>query len=248
MAELRPVGVSASFPDGKGGSPREQEIANHFRRAVPEKREKDEMMPCFKYGKREIVHLKERDSTLGAAIAAIGPIRREVIPDIHAALAHAIVGQQISSKAAATVWSRLKTTLGDITPDALDDAGIETLRRCGMSHRKALYLKDMALRVRSGELDLEALRAMPDDEVRACLIGFRGIGVWTAEMLMIFSLQRPDVVSWGDLAIHRGLCRLYRHRKITRTLFDKYRRRYSPYGSVASLYLWAIAGGAGRQD
>lgn len=71
-----------------------------------------------------------------------------------------------------------------------------------------------------------------------------GIGVWTAEMLMTFSMQRPDIISFGDLAIHRGLRMLYHHRKITRDLFDKYKRRYSPYATVASLYLWAIAGGA----
>ena len=212
------------------------------------KRGEDKVAHWFKYGKRETAHLKERDPVLGAAIDAIGPIRREVIPDLHAALAHAIVGQQISSKAAATVWSRLKAALTEITPEALDYAEIETLRRCGMSERKALYLKEMSRRVRLGELDLEALRVLPDDEVRVHLVGFRGIGVWTAEMLMIFSMQRPDVLSWGDLAIHRGLCQLYRHRKITRTLFEKYRRRYSPYGSAASLYLWAIAGGADWQD
>ena len=68
--------------------------------------------------------------------------------------------------------------------------------------------------------------------------------MWTAEMLLIFSLQRPDVVSFGDLAIQRGMRMLYRHRKITRQLFEKYRRRYSPYGTTASLYLWALAGGA----
>ena len=77
-----------------------------------------------------------------------------------------------------------------------------------------------------------------------------GIGIWTAEMLMLFSMQRPDILSFGDLAILRGMRMLYHHRKITRELFEKYRRRYSPYGSVASLYLWAIAGGAieGMED
>ena len=71
-----------------------------------------------------------------------------------------------------------------------------------------------------------------------------GVGVWTAEMLMTFSLQRPDVISYGDLAIQRGLRMLYRHRRVDRKLFDKYRRRYAPHATVASLYLWAVAGGA----
>ncbi len=78
----------------------------------------------------------------------------------------------------------------------------------------------------------------------ACLATLKGIGVWSAEMLMIFSLQRPDVLSFTDLAIQRGLRMIYRHREITRPLFEKYRRRFSPYCSVASLYIRAVAGGA----
>jgi DNA-3-methyladenine glycosylase II len=85
---------------------------------------------------------------------------------------------------------------------------------------------------------------MADSEICKRLVEIKGIGVWTAEMLMTFSMQRPDILSWDDLAIHRGLRMLYRHRKITPALFAKYKRRYSPYASVASLYLWAIAGGA----
>jgi DNA-3-methyladenine glycosylase II len=102
----------------------------------------------------------------------------------------------------------------------------------------------MAQAVLQGELALDSLQVLPDAEVQNQLTRLKGIGPWTAEMLLIFSLERQDVVSFGDLAIQRGMRMLYRHRKITPKLFDKYRRRYSPYGSVASLYLWAIAGGA----
>ena len=95
-----------------------------------------------------------------------------------------------------------------------------------------------------GELDIEALSNLLNADLINKLRELKGIGVWTAEMLMIFCLQHPDVMSYGDLGIHRGLRMLYHHRKIDRKLFDKYARRYSPYSSVASLYLWAIAGGA----
>ena len=96
----------------------------------------------------------------------------------------------------------------------------------------------------SGEFDLAAVAKMPDEEVIAALSSLRGIGVWTAEMLLLFTLQRPDVLSYGDLGILRGMRMVYRHRKITKTLFDKYRRRLSPCGSVASLYFWKVSGGA----
>ena len=85
---------------------------------------------------------------------------------------------------------------------------------------------------------------MDDAEAIRALSSLRGIGVWTAEMILLFCLQRPDILSYDDLAIQRGLRMVYHHRAIDRRLFEKYRRRYSPYGSVASLYLWAVSGGA----
>ena len=84
---------------------------------------------------------------------------------------------------------------------------------------------------------------MDDAEAIAALSSLEGVGVWTAEMLLLFCLDRPDILSYGDLAIHRGMRMVYHHRKVTREMFERYRRRYSPYGSVASLYLWAAAGG-----
>ena len=88
------------------------------------------------------------------------------------------------------------------------------------------------------------MAALEDAEVCRRLSALRGIGVWTAEMLLLFSLQRPDILSYDDLAIRRGLRMLYRHKEMPRERFERYRRRFSPYGSLASLYLWAIAGGA----
>ena len=114
----------------------------------------------------------------------------------------------------------------------------------GMSLRKAKYILGFARRVQSDEFDLEAVRRMDDGQAIAALTSLRGVGVWTAEMILLFCMQRPDVLSCDDLAIQRGLRMVYHHRKIDRGLFEKYRRRFSPYGSVASLYLWAVSGGA----
>jgi DNA-3-methyladenine glycosylase II len=116
-----------------------------------------------------------------------------------------------------------------------------------MSYRKASYVLGAAQKAASGELDIEALYDMTDEEILKSLTSLNGIGIWTAEMLMLFSMGRMDIFSYGDLAIHRGLKIIYRHRKVPRELFEKYRRRYSPYGSVASLYIWAAAGGALEQ-
>ena len=190
----------------------------------------------FPYDEHAIAHLKARDARLAEAIDIIGPVRREVTPDLFASLVNCIVGQQISTKAQVTIWKRMTDTFGACSDDEL--------QRFGLSFRKVGYIKGSLERVLSGELDLEGLADLPDDEVCRRLSALPGIGVWTAEMLMTFSMQRPDIMSFGDLAIQRGLRMLHHHRRITPQLFAKYRRRYAPYGSVASLYLWEIAGGA----
>jgi len=198
----------------------------------------------FKYGDTETTYLKNRDKTLGAAIDVIGPIRREVEPDLFCALVHSIVGQQISTKAQITIWKRIKDGLGKITPQAVlacTEAGIQSY---GISFKKASWIRGAAERVLDGRLDINALRSKSDAQVCKELDLLDGVGIWTAEMLMLFSMRRKDILSYGDLAIQRGMRMLYHHRTITHRLFEKYRRRYSPYGSVASLYLWAIAGGA----
>ncbi len=198
-------------------------------------------MEIFNYGQKELEYLKKKDKKLGAAIDRIGMIEREVIPDLFSALINSIVGQQISSKAAATVWNRLREALGDITPESVCAASIEKVQQCGLSMRKAGYIKGIGESVRQGDLNLSELYELPDSEVIERLSSLNGIGRWTAEMLLIFSIQRPDVVSWGDLAIQRGMMNLYGLKKLSKEQFNRYVKRYSPYGSVASLYLWALS-------
>ncbi|MDR2909127.1 MAG: DNA-3-methyladenine glycosylase 2 family protein, partial [Oscillospiraceae bacterium] len=187
----------------------------------------------FEYGDTATDYLKRKDKRLGEAIDAIGHINREVDSDLFSAVIHHIVGQQISSAALKTVWNRLTDKLGIITVDTVFSASREDIQACGISFRKADYIKDFADKVHTGKFSVEVLRNLPDAEIVSRLSALKGIGVWTAEMLMIFCLQRPDVLSFGDLAIQRGLRMLYHHRKIDRKLFEKYARRYSPYGSVA---------------
>ncbi|MDR1603331.1 MAG: DNA-3-methyladenine glycosylase 2 family protein [Gracilibacteraceae bacterium] len=198
----------------------------------------------FEYGDRETEYLTRKDKRLGEAIDAIGHIEREVDGDLFSSVVHTIVGQQISSAAHKTVRTRLTNKLGAISAETVCAASREEIQTCGITFKKADCIKDFAAKVQSGAFDVDELRSLPDADVISKLSALRGVGVWTAEMLMIFCLQRPDVMSFGDLAIQRGLRMLYRHRKIDRKLFDKYARRYSPCGTVASLYLWAIAGGA----
>jgi len=198
-------------------------------------------MRIFIYGQAEIDHLKRRDKKLGAAIEMIGIIRREIRPDPFEALVMSVVAQQISNKAADAIRARLYATVKHITPESIAKVDLSRIQKCGLSARKTEYIKGIAHAALRGDIDFSRLDEMKDDEIIRQLSSLRGIGIWTAEMLLLFSLCRPDVVSWTDQAIRRGMMNLYGLKDLTKEQFQRYRKRYSPYGSVASLYLWALS-------
>lgn len=198
----------------------------------------------FEYGEKEISYLKKKDKKMAAAIEQIGYVERNVDSDLFSSVVHHIIGQQISTAAQATIWKRAQEALVEVNADTINNTSTEDLQKLGMSFRKVSYIKSFAEKVANKELDIESLWNKSDEEVIKELSALNGIGVWTAEMLLTFCMQRPDILSYGDLAIHRGLRMLHHHKNIDKKLFEKYRKRYSPYNTVASLYLWAIAGGA----
>lgn len=188
-------------------------------------------------------YLKKADPVLGSHIDRIGLIERKMTSGLFEALAESIISQQISGKAAATVGARVRNALGGLTPEGVARTEIETIRQCGMSMRKAGYLKSAAEAFLDGSLPVDNIPSMEDEEIIRLLDALPGIGRWTAEMLLIFSLGRPDVFAFDDLAIRRGLAQIHALEKVTKPLFEEYRKIYSPYCSTASLYLWHIAGG-----
>ena len=198
-------------------------------------------MQYFKYGQKELSHLKKADLKMAGLINEVGMIYREVNPDLYSALLHAIVGQQISSSAQKTVWERFKGLVNPLTPEIFLKFKAEEIQACGLSWRKVAYMSNLTNQIINQELDLMSLDKLSDQEVINELTKIKGIGVWTAEMLLIFSLQRPDIISYYDLAIIRGLKKLYKKDEITYDDFLNYKSRYSPYSSVASLYLWHYA-------
>ena len=198
----------------------------------------------FEYGEDEISYLRSKDKRLAEVIDRIGFIKRETDNDLFSSVVHHIIGQQISTKAQATIWQRLQETLGEVNAKTILAAGIPKLQALGMTFRKAEYITDFAGKVHSGVFNLDAVAKMSDEEAIRELSSLKGIGVWTAEMILLFCMQRPDIFSYDDLAIQRGLRMVYHHRSVDRKRFERYRRRFSPYCSVASLYLWAVAGGA----
>lgn len=198
----------------------------------------------FEYGEKEISYLRGKDKKLAEVIDRVGYVKREIDTDLFSSVIHHIIGQQISTKAQATIWQRMQDALDKVNAENILLAGVTRLQSMGMTFRKAEYITDFAEKVHSGAFDLQAVGQMSDEDAIRELSALKGIGVWTAEMILLFCMQWPDIFSYDDLAIQRGLRMVYHHRNIDRKLFEKYRRRFSPYCSVASLYLWAVSGGA----
>jgi DNA-3-methyladenine glycosylase II len=188
--------------------------------------------------------LMRRDPVLATAIKRIGPcgLAARQHADHLSALVGAIVSQQLSTKAAATIFARVQalTAEGRITDSrqfaAIDD---RALRAAGLSGQKVAYLRDLCARIDDGRLDLHALDTLPDEEVIARLTAVKGFGVWTAQMFLMFRLQRPDVLPVGDLGIVVAMQKLYRFRKRPdpRKML-KIGEAWRPYRTVACWYLW----------
>jgi DNA-3-methyladenine glycosylase II len=190
--------------------------------------------------------LRRADPVLRRLIDERGPIdprtdRRRSRPDAFEALARAIVGQQLSTKAARSIWERVVAALrdGKPSPEAILAADEEDLRGAGLSASKVAYLRDLALSVDSGDLDLHRISDLPDEDVVANLVEVKGIGRWTAEMFLIFHLGRADVVSTGDLGIRRAVQVAYGLDALPGpTDLERIAEPWRPHRTLACLYLW----------
>jgi DNA-3-methyladenine glycosylase II len=190
--------------------------------------------------------LMAADKVLRRLMEEGGPIdprtdRRGSRPDPYEALARAIVGQQLSTKAAASIWGKLLDQFGGETPtpEALLARRPAQLQKAGLSRAKVEFLRDLARRVRDGRLDLKRLAELPDEDVIAELIEVKGIGRWTGEMFLIFHLARPDVVSTGDLGIRRAVQIAYGLDELPGpTELERIAEEWRPHRTLACLYLW----------
>jgi DNA-3-methyladenine glycosylase II len=195
--------------------------------------------------RRAITHLRRADPKLAAVIDQVGRCTLEPRAEgTHfAAVARSIVYQQLSGKAAATIYARFSALFDDGIPNAAQLVALpeETLRSVGLSRQKAAYLRDLARRVHDGELPIETLHELGDDEIIAALTSIKGIGRWTAQMFLMFRLGRPDVLPDLDLGIQKGLQRAYRLRKRpTPRRVLEIGAKWAPYRTVAAWYLWRL--------
>jgi DNA-3-methyladenine glycosylase II len=209
---------------------------------------------------KAITHLKKSDPILREIIARIGPCRMQFGPAEFHSLAEAIVYQQLNGKAAVTIFNRFAALAGDpLTPQSILKLSDEQLRGVGLSKQKSSYLKDLAAKTASGQLDFSRLADLPDEDVIEHLTQVKGIGVWTAQMFLMFSLRRENVLPTGDFGVRMAMFKHYldaqrakaskkvaasktgRKRKIklpTPEQMEKIAECWKPYRSVACWYLW----------
>jgi DNA-3-methyladenine glycosylase II len=191
-------------------------------------------------------HLRKVDHVMRRLIDEGGPIdpetdRRGSRPDPYEALARAIVGQQLSTKAARSIWERLVQILGGTFPPAAELLAVdaETIRRAGLSRSKVNFLLDLAERIEDGRLNLRALAQLSDEDIVAALTEIKGVGPWTAEMFLMFHLGRHDVVSTGDLGIRRAVQIQYDLEDLPGpTDLERIAEPWRPHRTLACLYLW----------
>jgi DNA-3-methyladenine glycosylase II len=184
-------------------------------------------------------HLMKKDRVMKRLIPQFGDACLQTRGDAFVTLARSIVGQQISVKAAQTVWDRFAILPRKVTPANVLRLKVDDMRAAGLSARKVEYLVDLSLHFDSGALDVDAWDAMDDDAIIAELIGIRGIGRWTAEMFLIFHLMRPNVLPLDDVGLINGISRNYFSGEVvSRSDAREVAAAWQPFCSVATWYIW----------
>jgi len=192
--------------------------------------------------RRAILHLKRADPVLGAIIERVGPCTIQYAEPDFETLVRSIVFQQLSGKSARAIFARLKEAAGGdsrMTPEGILALGAEDLRRVGLSQQKTRYLRDIAEKTQAGSINFRRLPRLSDDAVIGHLTAAKGVGVWTAQMFLLFALGRPDVLATGDLGIRSAIRKSYRLRALpTHAKVERIGKKWHPHCSVACWYLW----------
>ena len=195
------------------------------------------MMPD--YWRQAVRELSRRDAVLAQLVKRYPGVALVSRGAPFSTLVRSIVGQQISVKAADSVWARVSAAMPDLTPGAVLALSVEDLRACGLSARKVEYIVDLAGHFVAGRIRVDAWPARDDAEIIAELTGVRGIGEWTAQMFLIFNLLRPDVLPLDDIGLQKAAATLYfAGQRPSRRQLTELGERWRPWRSVATWYLW----------
>ena len=192
------------------------------------------------YEEEERAYVAGKDPVMKELVERFGRLEIRVSGDIFADLVSDIVGQMLSNRVAEVIVCRLRALAGGLTPEKLLAKTLEEIKNCGMSARKAEYILALSRDVKEGKYDFSRLDSMTDGEAIAYLMKIKGVGRWTAEMIAEFSLGRKDIFSYDDMALRNGIVKAHGFKTLSKKRFERLRKKYSPYASVASLYYYRL--------
>ncbi|HET6349212.1 MAG TPA: DNA-3-methyladenine glycosylase 2 family protein [Candidatus Krumholzibacteria bacterium] len=186
-----------------------------------------------------VAHLRRRDAVLGAVIERVGPCRMRTGRDLFEVMLETIVSQQLSSRAADTIYSRLDAAMGTARPQSLLALSDAELRACGLSRAKTAYVRNVAREFDAQRYTRRSFANRDDQSVMDMLTSIKGVGQWSAHIFLIFGLHRMDVFPIGDLGLRKGMLQTYGLRSNTRPArLERIAEAWRPYRSVGSLYMW----------
>lgn len=192
------------------------------------------------YTDDEINEIKNNDEKISEIIEKVGHINREINTNTFEKLICSILAQQISNKAYQSVYNKFLNIVSEISSKAILSKTDDELQKAGISYRKVSYIKNVCEEEVSGNIDFSNLHNYADEEIINMLTNINGVGVWTAKMMLIFSLNRKNVLPYEDLIIKKNLMKVYNLEKITKKDYMMFLEKFSPYASIVTLYLWEM--------
>lgn len=191
------------------------------------------------YGNDEIDYVAKKDSIMELLVKRYGHLDRGMTTDVYTSIVFHIISQMLSNSSARAITSRfIDLVNGSITPQTVRKLSVDEIRSCGISKAKAEYILSLSKDVINGTIDLSDLKSMTDDEVIEYLIKIKGIGKWTAEMIACFTLGRLNIFCYEDVALCNGIKKAHGYKTLSRKRFERIRKKYSPYCSVAAIYYY----------
>lgn len=193
----------------------------------------------IEYDEKEMVYISNKDPVMKMLVDHYGKLKMGKVTDVYTSLVFHIISQMLASSVSDTLIKRFLDLVDDVTPENVLRIGIEEIRECGISRKKAEYILELSNNVLEEKYDFSLLDPMSDDESVKYLQQIKGVGKWTAEMIVEFTMGRLNIFSYDDVALQNGIKKAHGFKTLSKTRFERLRKIYAPYCSIASLYYYA---------
>lgn len=193
----------------------------------------------IEYDAKEMVYISNKHPVMKTLVDHYGKLKMGKVTDVYKSLVFHIISQMLANSVSGTLIKRFLDLVGDVTPENVLRIGIEEIRECGISKKKAEYILELSNSVLEEKYDFSLLDSMSDDEAVEYLQQIKGVGKWTAEMIVEFTMGRQNIFSYDDVALQNGIKKAHGFKILSKIRFERLRRMYAPYCSIASLYYYA---------